>query len=204
MATRKTTKRRAALYARVSTKNGHQDPSNQLRELRKAAKRMGWTVAATYVDDGISGTKGREHRPQFRQLCRGVARREFDVVMAWSVDRIGRSLQDLIGFLGELHAKGVDLYLDRQGVDTTTPSGRALFQMMGVFAEFERSMIVERVNAGLARARAQGKRLGRPTVASKAVANKVKRLAAKNRSLRQIAEEAGISKSSVHKILTGA
>ena len=117
--------------------------------------------AKVYKDYGISGAKGRDKRPAFDALCRAAARREFDVVMAWSVDRLGRSLQDLVGFLSELHALKIDLFLHRQGLDTTTPAGKAMFQMMGVFAEFERAMIQERVRAGLARARSEGTTLGR-------------------------------------------
>jgi DNA invertase Pin-like site-specific DNA recombinase len=112
---------------------------------------------------GISGAKGRDHRPGLDRLLKGVARREFDMVAAWSVDRLRRSLQHLVGLLGELHAKDVDLYLHQQGLDTSTPSGRAMFQMLGVFAEFERALIQERVRAGLARARAQGQAAGAAT-----------------------------------------
>src|SRR5246127_611436 len=151
-----------ALYLRVST--SEQTVENQQRELEAVAERHGWNVVAVFADAGISGTKGRDKRPGYDSLCHGVARREFDLVAAWSVDRLGRSLQELVAFLGELHAKGVDLYLHAQGLDTSTPAGRALFQMLGVFAEFERAMIRERVNAGLARAKAQGKRLGRPPI----------------------------------------
>src|SRR6202030_2884268 len=129
------------------------------------AARHGWTVVATFEDAGISGAKGRAQRPGLDKLMQGVARREFDLVAAWSVDRLGRSLQDLVSLLGELHAKRVDLYLHQQGLDTTTPAGKAMFHMMGVFAEFERSIIQARVKAGLARARAAGKTLGRPTIA---------------------------------------
>jgi Resolvase, N terminal domain len=111
------------------------------------------------------GAKGRDKRPQFDMLCKDATNRKFDVVMAWSVDRLGRSLQDLVGFLTEIHALKVDLYLHQQGIDTTTPAGKAMFQMMGVFAEFERAMIQERVRAGLARARDEGKTLGRPKIA---------------------------------------
>jgi len=117
-----------------------------------------------FVDHGDSGSKGRDQRPAYDQMCRKMIRKEFDMVMVWSVDRLGRSLQHLIGFLKKLHSKQTDLYLHQQGIDTTTPSGKAMFQMLGVFAEFERSMIKERINAGLARARAQGKTLGRPRV----------------------------------------
>jgi DNA invertase Pin-like site-specific DNA recombinase len=155
--------KRVALYLRVSTDG--QTTRNQQQELEQHAKRAGWRVVEIYRDHGISGAKGRDKRPAFDRLCRDATRRQFDVIAAWSVDRLGRSLQDLLAFLGEAHALGVDLYLHQQAVDTTTPGGKALFQMMGVFAEFERAMIRERVNAGLRRARAQGKTLGRPRVA---------------------------------------
>jgi DNA invertase Pin-like site-specific DNA recombinase len=156
--------RRAALYLRVSTTE--QTTENQERELREVAGRINCDIIKVYCDHGISGAKGRDKRPAFDRLCRDAARREFDIVMAWSVDRLGRSLRDLIEFLSELRALGIDLYLHRQGLDTTTPSGRAMFQMMGVFAEFERAMIAERVRAGLARARANGTRLGRPRLSA--------------------------------------
>src|SRR5262249_19699287 len=154
--------KRAVLYLRVSTID--QTTANQERELRQVAERMDCEITTVYRDHGISGTKGRDKRPQFDALCRDAAKREFDVVMAWSVDRLGRSLQDPVRFLSELHALRIDLYLHQQGIDTTTPAGKALFQMMGVFAEFERSMIQERVRAGLRRAKAEGKRLGRPRI----------------------------------------
>src|SRR6516162_5261770 len=125
--------KRIALYLRVSTTE--QTVENQQRELEAVAERHGWNVVAVFTDAG-SGTKGRDKRPGYDALCRGVARREFDHVAAWSVDRLGRSLQELVTFLGELHAKHVDLYLHQQGLDTGTPAGKAMFQMMGVFAEF--------------------------------------------------------------------
>ena len=112
---------------------------------------MGCEIVHVYRDQGISGAKGRNGRPAFDALCKGAARREFDIVMAWSVDRLGRSLQDLVAFLTELHALKIDLYLHQQGVDTTTPGGKALFQMMGVFAEFERSIIVPAPKASVSR-----------------------------------------------------
>jgi DNA invertase Pin-like site-specific DNA recombinase len=168
--------RQIAIYLRVST--GEQTIDNQARDLYEAAERHGWTIAATFKDEGISGAKGRSLRPAFDRLCRAIVRREFDLVAAWSVDRLGRSLQDLVAFLGEVQASGVDLYLHRQGLDTSTPAGKALFQMMGVFAEFERSMIVERTLAGLARAKAQGRTLGRPKVGSAIEAAIVARLRA--------------------------
>jgi DNA invertase Pin-like site-specific DNA recombinase len=152
--------RRVALYARVSTTG--QTVENQLSELRQHAERAGWLVIDVYLDQGISGRKGRDARPGLDRLLKGAVRREFDMIAAWSVDRLGRSLQDLLGSLSELKAAGVDLYLHKQALDTSTPAGKALFQMLGVFSEFEAEMIRERVLSGIARARLQGKRLGRP------------------------------------------
>ena len=155
--------KRAVLYLRVSTVD--QTTANQERELREIAGRSRLEIVKVYKDHGISGAKGRDKRPGFDALCRDATKRQFEVVMAWSVDRLGRSLQDLVAFLSELHALGIDLFLHQQGLDTRTPAGKAMFQMMGVFSEFERSMIRERVRAGLARARSEGKRLGRPSIA---------------------------------------
>src|SRR3990172_3815572 len=154
--------RRVGIYVRVSTDG--QTTVNQQRELEVAAKRHAWKVVEVFRDHGISGKNGREKRPAFDRLLLGVSRKDFDIVAAWSVDRLGRSLQHLLSFLAELKAKGIDLYLHQQGVDTSTPAGRALFQMLGVFAEFERAMIVERIKSGLRRAKAQGKTLGRARI----------------------------------------
>jgi DNA invertase Pin-like site-specific DNA recombinase len=151
---------RAAIYLRVST--AEQTTDNQERELRSAAERMGYDIVEVYRDHAVSGAKGRDKRPAFDKLYRDASRRKFDVVMAWSVDRLGRSLQDLVVFLSELHSLKIDLFLHQQGLDTTTPGGKALFQMMGVFAEFERAMIVERVRAGMARAKTKGTKSGKP------------------------------------------
>jgi DNA invertase Pin-like site-specific DNA recombinase len=192
--------KRAVLYLRVSTVD--QTTANQEQELRQVAERAGWEVAHVYRDHGISGAKGRNGRPQFDALCHDAAGRKFDVVMAWSVDRLGRSLQDLVGFLAELHALKIDLFLKTQGIDTTTPGGKALFQMMGVFAEFERSMIQERVRAGLQRARREGKRLGRPPIAPKLKERIQEALKAPGRTegVRVIAERFGVNPGTVQSI----
>jgi DNA invertase Pin-like site-specific DNA recombinase len=195
------TGKRAAIYARVST--DQQTTDNQLRELRAVAERRGWTVAAEYVDAGISGAKGREQRPAFDQLHRAIAQGKCDVVMAWSVDRLGRSLQDLVTFLGELQGAGSDLYLHQQGLDTSTPAGRALFQMLGVFAEFERALIRERVLSGLARARAAGRVGGRPRVRDGVEGDAVQ-LAASGLSSRAIARQLGVSPATVQRALASA
>jgi len=140
-----------AIYARVSTADKNQTVENQLRDLLAVAERQGWTVVATFTDEGISGVKGRDRRPGYDALLKGVARKDFEQIMAWSVDRLGRSLPDLVSFLNDIQSKSVDLYLHQQGLDTSTPSGRMMFQMLGVFAEFERAMIRERIMAGLRR-----------------------------------------------------
>ena len=152
--------KRVALYLRVSTSDQRVD--NQRRELLRVSKRNSLQVVSTFVDEGISGAKGRRDRAGYNSLLKAITRREVDLIAAWSVDRLGRSLTDLLSFLGEIHSKGCDLYLHQQGLDTSTPAGRAMFQMMGVFAEFERAIIRERVLAGLSRAKAEGRKLGRP------------------------------------------
>ena len=134
------------------------------------------------------------------RCANAAVRREFDIVLAWSVDRLGRSLQHLLTFLGELHAVGVDLYLHQQAVDTTTPAGRALFQMMGVFAEFERSMIQERVKAGLRRARARGRRLGRPRV-PQVKENAIRAAREAGKGIKTIAREVGVGVSVVQRVV---
>jgi DNA invertase Pin-like site-specific DNA recombinase len=157
--------KRAALYIRVSTDG--QTTENQRLALEAVAAQRGWVIVATYDDAGISGAKGRDKRPGLDKLLTDAARARFDVVMAWAMDRLGRSLADLIDTLRTLEAGHVDLFLHQQAIDTTTPAGRMFFHVTGAFAEFERDMIRSRVNAGLDRARAKGTRLGRPPVSTK-------------------------------------
>ena len=154
--------KRVGLYLRVST--GEQTIDNQREALMAAIERRGWHIVSEFEDNGVSGAKGRTKRPGFDKFIKAATTRKIDVVAAWSIDRLGRSLRDLVNFLAELDAVGCDLYLEKQAIDTTTPAGRALFQMLGVFAEFEREMIRERVCAGLARARKYGTKSGKPSV----------------------------------------
>lgn len=191
-------KKQVAIYARVST--GEQTPDNQLKELRVVAERMDWQIAQEYIDHGISGSKDRDQRPAYDQMCKAIVRRDIDLVMAWSVDRLGRSLQQLIRFLSELQAKKVDLYLHQQGIDTTTPAGKAMFQMCGVFAEFEQAMIQDRVKAGLARARTQGKTLGRPRV-SASIEQAVTNARQQGKGIKKIAQELKIGVSTVQRVV---
>ena len=188
---------KVAIYARVSTTG--QTVENQLRELQAVAARHGWEVAGVFRDQAISGSRGREKRPGLDKLLQAVARREVDLVAAWSVDRLGRSLQDLLSVLGEIHAKGCELYLHQQGIDTRTPGGKALFQMMGVFAEFEREMIRERINAGLARAKAAGRIGGRPPVTSDKEA-RVRELLRDGMGIVKVAKQVGVGTSVAQRI----
>ena len=189
---------RVALYARSSTDG--QTPEKQLQELQNIADQNGWRVAREYVDQGISLPKGKDQRPKFDEMCKGIKTGDFDLIMAWSVDRLGRSLRHLVSFLHELDLRNIDLFLYKQGVNTTTPSGKILFQMLDVFSEFERSMIKERVNTGLIRARARGKRLGRPRVPT-TVENKIRELRSTGKGIRRIANELRVGVSTVMRVI---
>lgn len=192
---------RVAIYARVST--DQQTTTNQIVELSAWAARAGHEVVAVLQDQGVSGAKGRDKRPGFDGLLKGAVRREFDIVAVWSSDRLGRSLQHLIDVLQVIRQTGVNLYIHTQALDTTTSAGKALFQMLGVFAEFERELIQSRVNAGIARARAQGtksgKPFGRPKSANYSIKDIGERLLAGG-SVRQVAEATKASVGAVAKV----
>lgn len=149
---------RAALYVRVST--DRQTVENQTARMADVAAARGWEVVGTYADEGISGAKGRDKRPGLDKLLKHASKRKFDVVMVWAIDRLGRSLVDLLGTIQHLEACGVDLYVDQQSIDTTTPTGKLVFHIVGAIAEFERELIRSRIHAGLARARAKGRKPG--------------------------------------------
>lgn len=188
--------KRIAIYTRVST--DQQTTENQRRELHAVAERNGWEIVAEYEDHAISGAKGREQRPGYDALMRAVARREVDLVASWAVDRLGRSLQHLVSFLTDINAKGVDLYLHQQALDTSTPSGRAMFGMLSVFADFEREMIRSRIMAGLARSE---KKPGRPSLGSDIVA-KIERNLRAGVSINATAKKLRVGVGTVHRIKT--
>jgi DNA invertase Pin-like site-specific DNA recombinase len=189
--------KRAAIYVRVSTDK--QTVENQIRELRQVAERRGWEVVREYHDAGISGAKGRDKRPGLEEMLKDASRRRFDVVMAWAIDRLGRSLLDLLGTIQTLEHCGVDMYLDQQALDTTTPAGKLMFQVTGAFAEFERSMIKQRINAGLKRAIDQGKQLGRPRI-SPEVEKQIQDLLRAKKGMLAIAKEVGVGSGTVQRI----
>jgi DNA invertase Pin-like site-specific DNA recombinase len=190
---------RVAIYARVSTANG-QSPEMQLSDLREYASRCGWKVFAEYVDNGVSGAK--ESRPELNRLMADAHRRHIDVVLCWKVDRFGRSLKHLVNSLADLDSYGIAFVSLRDNLDLSTPSGRLMFQIIGAMAEFERSLIQERVRAGLRNAKLKGKTLGRP----KRIVNRdeMMRLRAMGASYRQIATEVGASPGTVRtRLLVG-
>jgi DNA invertase Pin-like site-specific DNA recombinase len=189
--------KQAAIYVRVSTDK--QTIENQLRELRQIAKRRGWEVVHEYQDAGISGAKGREARPGLDRMLKDGQRRRFDVVMAWAIDRLGRSLIDLLGTIQALETCGVDLYLDQQSIDTTTPAGRLMFQITGAFAEFERSMIRQRVLAGLKRAVEKGSILGRPKISGE-LERRIQAQLRSGKGILATAKELGVGTGTVHRI----
>jgi len=193
--------KRAAIYLRVSTSG--QTTENQRRELETVAKQRGWQIVTSYEDAGISGAKGRDKRPGFDQMLKDATAGRFDILASWSVDRLGRSLQDLIAFLSELHSTGRDLYLHQQAIDTSTPSGKAMFQMLGVFAEFERGMIRERVNAGLARAKSKGVKLGRKRIAPQ-LEQRIRELRREGRGVLKIGQLLGVGTSAVQRVIAEA
>ena len=202
---------RVAIYTRVSTDG--QSVNAQLSDLREVAGRREWEIVQEYTDKGISGAKGRDKRPALDAMLKAATRREFDLVAAWSVDRLGRSLQHLVAGLGDLQASGVGLYLHKQGLDTSTPSGRAMFGMLSVFAEFERDLIRERVRAGMKVAQAEQasgkerlhsngrvkKPIGRPRVKPE-IEHRVCDLRAKKWGVNRIARELGIGSGTVRRI----
>jgi DNA invertase Pin-like site-specific DNA recombinase len=178
---------RVALYARVSTLNG-QHPEMQLSELREYGAHRGWQIISEYVDEGVSGA--RERRPQLDRLMADAHRRKFDLIAVWKIDRFGRSLKHLVNALADLDSLGVAFVSLRDNLDLSTPSGRLMFQIIGAMAKFERSLIQERVRAGLRNAQARGVRLGRPRTVVDAA--QIARLRLSGSSWREISETLGI------------
>lgn len=186
---------RVAIYARVSTANNGQDPTTQTRELQEYAERRGWTVTGEYVDVGISGTK--EKRPELDRLMQDAHRRRFDCVVVWKFDRFARSVSHLLRALETFKAQGIEFVSFSEQMDTSTPAGKMVFTVLGAVAELERSLIVERVKAGLRNARAKGRRLGRPRVSVDA--HRVATLRGEGLSWARIAERLGVGEGTVYR-----
>ena len=199
---------RVAIYARVSTDG--QSVNSQLAELREVAERRGWAIVQEFTDQGISGAKGREKRPALDAMLKAATRREFDMVATWAVDRFGRSLSQIAVNMDELGAVGVNFYAHKQGMDTTTPWGKGMLQMAGVFASIERDIIRERVKAGIRYVKLHGpkrdkdgkpirKAIGRPKV-DHSIERRVKQLRAKKWGVNRIARELSIGSGTVRRI----
>ena len=191
--------KKVAIYARVSTDK--QTCENQLQELRATAERMGYTVVAEFVDSGISGMKTRQDRPALDSLMKSATQRKFDMVMCWSIDRLGRSLQNLVEILNELQAIKIDLFFLQQGMDTSTPSGRMIFSVFGAIGEFERNLIRERVIAGQKRAVANGVKIGRPSKMNDGMRSAIKLLREKGMGIKQIAKQLQVGIGTVYSVI---
>ena len=191
--------KQVVIYGRCSTDK--QTVSNQLNDLREVANRSGWEVIDQYLDEGISGSKGWDKRPEFDRLLKDANRKKFDGILVWSVDRLGRSLQHLVSFLNDIQVKDIDLYIHQQGIDTATMTGKMMFQMCGVFAEFERNIIRERVKSGLDRAKKSGKTLGRPTNVSGNTKATVIELRNTGMSMNKICKTLSIGSGTLYRLL---
>ena len=189
--------KRCGIYLRVSQDS--QTTANQFHILQEVAARSGWTIVEVFEDHAISGSKSRDRRPGYDALLKAVSRREINMVAAFAVDRLGRSLTDLVAFLSEIQARDCDLYLHAQAVDTSTPSGRMLFGLLSVFSEFERELVKSRINASLDRARARGVRLGRPPIPPIDL-DKVRIALAQGGSIRVVAKKTGFSTATVQRV----
>ena len=194
--------KRCVIYARVSTDS--QTTDNQINELNRVAELKGYKIVHTFKDEGISGAKGRDERKGFDELIKGAVKKDFDMILCWSVDRLGRSLQDLVSFLNEIHSVNCDLYIHQSGIDTSTPSGKMMFQMCGVFAEFERGMIRERVISGQNRAKEQGKHIGRPTNLNDGLVSSIKFMREKGMGIGRIAKELKVGVGTIYRVLETA
>ena len=194
--------KRIAIYARVSTTL--QSPQNQIDALTELANRQGYTIIKIYSDNGISGTKLTADRPALNDLMTDARKRKFDMVLVWSLDRLGRSLKHCLELLQELQELKVDLFFQQQGMDTSTSSGKLMFSMIGAFAEFERNIIRERVMAGQQRAKANGVKFGRPSKMNDGMRSAVKLLREKGMGIKQIAKQLQIGVGTVYSVMSVA
>lgn len=191
---------KVVIYGRVSITE--QTIDNQIVFLKRIVKQNQWDLIDIYIDDGISGSKGRDKRPEFDRLCKDMVRRKFNKILVWDVSRLGRSLQHLVEFLNDAQSVNCHLYIHQSGLDTSTPSGRMMFQMVVVFSEFERSMISERIKLGLQRVKLDGKSLGHPKKINDVVKKEIINLVNNGWSLSKVANHLNLSRMSIHRILS--
>ncbi len=190
--------KKVVIFARTSTSK--QTVDNQLHDLRKVAHNNGWEVVDEYLEV-VSGAKGRDQRKEFDRLLKDVIRGKFEMILAWDVSRLGRSLKTLVEFIEDIQERNVDLYLHQNGIDTSTSAGKAMFQMIGIFSEFERSIISDRIKTALDRVRSEGKKLGRPTNYNDGMKNSIRLLRDRGMSIKKIATELSIGVGTVYRAL---
>ena len=190
--------KKVVIFARTSTSK--QTVDNQLHDLRKVAHNNGWEVVDEYLEV-VSGAKGRDQRKEFDRLLKDVIRGKFEMILAWDVSRLGRSLKILVEFIEDIQERNVDLYLHQNGIDTSTSAGKAMFQMIGIFSEFERSIISDRIKTALDRVRSEGKKLGRPTNYNDGMKNSIRLLRDRGMSIKKIATELSIGVGTVYRAL---
>ena len=191
--------KKVCLYVRVSTQT--QTTENQIQALREVAERSGYEIVKIYSDDGISGSKGREDRPALNQMMKDAVNRQFEMVMCWSIDRLGRSITNLIEIMNELNELKIDMFFSQQSIDTQTSSGRMIFGIFSSLASFEREMIRDRVMAGLDRARKNGVKLGRPSTVNDGVRNAVLILKDKGVGVRETCRKLGIGCATYYSVI---
>ena len=191
---------RCGIYCRVSTSTKDQTTENQLRELHSYCDRMGYEVVKVYEDE-VSGAKSREKRPAYNQMCKDAFLKKFDVIIGWDVSRFGRSMKEFVHFLSDMDDKGIGVIAVKNGLDTNSSSGRMMMKLIGVLEEWNREMLVERTNAGLARTVANGTKLGRKKITNPKMTAQIVALRNENKSIRAIATEVGVSTATIQREL---
>ena len=193
--------RKVAIYCRVSTSTKDQTTENQLRELTAYCDRMGYEVVKVYEDE-VSGAKTREKRPAYNEMCQDAFLKKFDTIIGWDVSRFGRSMREFVSFLSEMDEKGIGVVAVKNGLETESSSGRMMMKLIGVLEEWNREMLIERTNAGLARTVANGTKLGRKSVLTPSIKRRVTELKEGGLSIRKISDEIGINRGAIQRFLS--
>ena len=192
--------RKVALYCRVSTSTKDQTTENQLRELTDYCDRMGYEVVKVYEDE-VSGAKTREKRPSYNQMCKDAFSKNFEIIIGWDVSRFGRSMKEFVSFLSDKDEKGIGVIAVKNGLDTSSSSGRMMMKLIGVLEEWNREMLIERTRAGLAKTVANGTKLGRKSVLTPSIKRKILDAKREGASIRKIAGEVGVNRGAVQRFL---
>ena len=191
---------KVALYCRVSTSTKEQTTENQIRELKSYCERMDYEVVKIYEDE-VSGAKSRESRPAYNELCKDAFLKKFDIIIGWDVSRFSRSLKEFVHFLSDMDERGIGVIAVKNGLDTSSSSGRMMMKLIGVLEEWNREMLVERTNAGLARTVANGTKLGRKTVLTPSIKRRIMDAKENGLSIRRIADDVDVNRGAVQRFL---